>query len=400
MSELTIARKVFNHIPEVAGKENNQSTKQTASPTAHRTSAKASIRYAQCWEDADILLEALQVRPGEVCLSIASGGENSLSLLSKSPSKVIALDCNPSQLALLELKVAAFRNLSHPELLKLLGAVESTAAERRWLYGRCEHSLKPTTRRFWRLHMRLVEEGVNGSGKFENYFRLFRNLLLPLIHDSQTVEQLCAERSPAERRAFYLNVWNTWRWKAMFSIFFSKTVMGNAGRDPQLFKFVEGSVASRILNRVEHGLTAVDPHTNPYLRWILTGKHNDVLPHALRAENFEIIRANLDRLQWHCLTVGEYLNQPDSPPIDCFNLSDIFEYMDQPTYELLLETLIASSNHGARLAYWNMLVDRHAPDTFIKTGKLRSHERAGAELLAADKAFFYSNFVLEEVQHR
>ena len=36
----------------------------------------SAIRYAQCWEDADILLEALDVRPGKVCLSIASSGDN------------------------------------------------------------------------------------------------------------------------------------------------------------------------------------------------------------------------------------------------------------------------------------------------------------------------------------
>ena len=40
------------------------------------------IRYAQCWEDADILLEALDIGEGDVCLSIASAGDNSLSLLS------------------------------------------------------------------------------------------------------------------------------------------------------------------------------------------------------------------------------------------------------------------------------------------------------------------------------
>ena len=29
------------------------------------------VRYAQCWEDADVLLEALEVKEGETCLSIA-----------------------------------------------------------------------------------------------------------------------------------------------------------------------------------------------------------------------------------------------------------------------------------------------------------------------------------------
>ena len=45
------------------------------------TPDRPRIRYAQCWEDADVLLQALAVQPGDVCLSIASGGENTLSLL-------------------------------------------------------------------------------------------------------------------------------------------------------------------------------------------------------------------------------------------------------------------------------------------------------------------------------
>jgi len=53
------------------------------------------IRYAQCWEDADVLLEALDIRPGHVCLSIASGGDNTLALLSRRPERVLAVDRNP-----------------------------------------------------------------------------------------------------------------------------------------------------------------------------------------------------------------------------------------------------------------------------------------------------------------
>ena len=81
------------------------------------------IRYAQCWEDADILLEALNIQPGFTCLSIASAGDNALAMLSKGPRKVVAIDINPAQLAALELRVAAFRELRHPELLALIGSV-------------------------------------------------------------------------------------------------------------------------------------------------------------------------------------------------------------------------------------------------------------------------------------
>ena len=42
------------------------------------------IRYAQCWEDADVLLAGLDVKPGDTCLSIASAGDNALALLARS----------------------------------------------------------------------------------------------------------------------------------------------------------------------------------------------------------------------------------------------------------------------------------------------------------------------------
>jgi len=72
----------------------------------------STLRYAQCWEDADILLEALNVQAGAVCISIASAGDNTLSLLTQNPGRVIALDLSPTQLACLELRVAAYLALN------------------------------------------------------------------------------------------------------------------------------------------------------------------------------------------------------------------------------------------------------------------------------------------------
>src|SRR5690242_21298273 len=95
----------------------------------------SGIRYAQCWEDADILLEALTVRPDDVVLSIASAGDNALALLSRGPARVVALDLSPAQLACLELRVAAYRELDHGELLELIGSVPSD--RRHALYQRC-----------------------------------------------------------------------------------------------------------------------------------------------------------------------------------------------------------------------------------------------------------------------
>src|SRR5271166_87445 len=112
------------------------------------------IRYAQCWEDADILLEGLDVRPGDVCLSIASAGDNALALLTRNPAHVIALDLSSAQLACLELRAAAYRALEHGELLELIGSTPSR--RRRDLYLRCRPLLSAEVRSFWDVRPRVV----------------------------------------------------------------------------------------------------------------------------------------------------------------------------------------------------------------------------------------------------
>ena len=65
------------------------------------------IRYANCWEDADVLCEALQPRKGMRILSIASAGDNSLALLAEG-AEVVAADLSIAQLACLELRRRSF----------------------------------------------------------------------------------------------------------------------------------------------------------------------------------------------------------------------------------------------------------------------------------------------------
>jgi S-adenosylmethionine-diacylglycerol 3-amino-3-carboxypropyl transferase len=360
------------------------------SEAAERTDF-SGIRYAQCWEDADVLLGGLEPGPGKRCLSIASAGDNTLALLSRGPESVLALDLSPAQLACLELRVAAYRALQHRELLALIGSVESDA--RPQLYQACRKHLSGEVLAFWDARPDLIAAGIGSVGKFEHYFRMFRERVLPWVHSRERVGELLREKSREERRAFYGRAWNNARWRLMFHIFFSRKLMGLLGRDPEFFRYVEGNVSERILKRTEYALTELDPAANPYIQWILTGRHNNALPAALRAENFEPIRRNLDRLQWHRGSLEEFLGQDQK--FDCFNLSDIFEYMSPSSYEQLLKLIVSSARPGARLAYWNMLAPRHRPESLATS--LRPLAELSAQLFARDNAFFYSALVVEEV---
>jgi S-adenosylmethionine-diacylglycerol 3-amino-3-carboxypropyl transferase len=375
----------------------------------------SQIRYAQCWEDADVLLEALDIQPGDSCLSIASAGDNALAMASRGPRRVVALDLSDAQLACLELRVAAYRALSHPELLQLIGSsgeggdmslepaaagagapvTPSAARARAGLYARCAGLLSPAARAFWDAHPAEIAGGIGGAGKFERYFRKFRERVVPLIHHRRTVEALLAGGDCETRRTFYERRWNTVRWRLLFKVFFSRWVMGRLGRDPAFFRYVEGSIADRILARTRHALTVLDPAENPYLQWILTGRHTTALPYALRPENFEAIRAGLGSLEIRCQSVEEFLESEEAGTLDRANLSDIFEYMSEENSGALLERLADAARPGARLAYWNMLAPRRRPERLAH--RLRPLVPLAERLHRQDKAFFYSAFVVEEV---
>jgi S-adenosylmethionine-diacylglycerol 3-amino-3-carboxypropyl transferase len=355
----------------------------------------SAIRYAQCWEDADILVQALQPGPGKRLLSIASAGDNTLALLAGGPERVVALDLSPAQLACLELRVAAYRTLTHPQLLVLVGSRPGGAGERRDLYARCRGLLSPDVRAFWDALPGEIDAGIGSAGKFERYFSLFRSRVLPLVHRRARISRLLEGGLPGARARFYRQQWDTWRWRLLFRLFFSRFVLGRLGRDPAFFTYVEGSVADRILARTRYALTELDPAANPYLQWILTGRHTTALPYALRPEHFDAIRANLDRLEWHALSVEEHLATTAPRSFDGYNLSDIFEYLSPENYRHILAALVRAGRPGARLAYWNLLVPRRRPESMA--AQLRPLSDLASCLFAEDKAFFYSAFVVEEV---
>ena len=351
------------------------------------------IRYAQCWEDADILLEGLDIQPGDTCLSIASAGDNSLALLTANPARVIALDLSKAQLHCLALRVAAYTVLEHHELLALIGSRPSS--RRLALYVRCRSALDPAACAFWDARPELIRAGIGSAGKFERYFALFRRFVLPLLVSQTSLDWLFAQPTKAERQQVFDERFETWRWKLLLRAFFSKTVLGWLGRDPSFFKYTSGSPSEHLLGRARHALVELEPSLNPYLEWIVRGEHRDALPLALRPEHFETIRANLHKLEWHQASIETHLEQLGDNAVDRYNLSDIFEYMSAANAEHLLERLANSGRRGGRLAYWNLLAQRSRTERLAHLLKPLGDQ--AQRLFAADKAFFYGAFILEEI---
>ena len=232
------------------------------------------IRYANCWEDAEILMEALDVQPNSRVLSIASAGDNSFSLIGEGPGLVCAVDLSLPQLYLTELKRTAFRTLAYPDLLMFLGFIEAKSPTRRWkMYQSLRAGLQTGTRVYWDAHRKVIECGMINGGKFEKYFGFFARRVMPMIHSKRTIAELLRSKSSSEQIRFYHRSWNSWRWRMFFRIFFSRTIMGKFGRDPEFLRQVEIPVHRFIFQQAEDHLQRAAATQNPMLQRILTGSY-------------------------------------------------------------------------------------------------------------------------------
>ncbi|MEM1275595.1 MAG: DUF3419 family protein [Pseudomonadota bacterium] len=350
------------------------------------------IRYAQVWEDADLLVKAMGPSEGADLLSICSAGDNALALLTLNPKRVVAIDLSGPQIECMRLRLGAYRTLSHPEFLELMGARPSL--RRPALLAKALEDQTARTQAFWKARADQVNlHGAGGVGKFERYFRIFRRYLLPLVHSRKTIDQIFQSKSPDARRDFLDRRFDTWRWRLLLTAFFSEFVMGRLGRDKAFFEHIEGSVSQHVARRIEHAAVGLDPAFNPYLHWIMKGHHGEALPLPWRPEPFEIIRERLDRIELHQEPIERFLRS--RPKIDGFNLSDIFEYMSPDVFRSLYGTLLEAANPSARLVYWNMMVPRRVPAEFQE--RVTTCRAEEDHLKSLDKAFFYSDFVIEKV---
>ena len=349
------------------------------------------IRYANCWEDAEFLLQQLDLSPGKRILSIASGGDNSFSLLTTDPEQVVAVDINATQLYLVELKAVAIRNFSHAECLAFFGF--TNGMDRQTMFRSIAAQLSPKAVAYFNHHSDIITKGIIHAGKLGKFFNMFAKYILPLIHGKERIEELFREKSRDEQQAYFKKAWNTKRWRSFFKIAFSRQVLGRYGRDPEFFNQVKIPVAEFILQQTQTHLQHPACQRNSFLHYVLTGNFGAELPHYMQPEYFEKVKHNLDRLQlWHG-PVESAVDQFGS--FDAFNLSNLFEYLPKDNCREIAQKLIQGARSEAKLAYWNLMVDRQL--STMLPGQLINIKKLNAQARPEDDGFFYNRFLLDRV---
>jgi S-adenosylmethionine-diacylglycerol 3-amino-3-carboxypropyl transferase len=354
-----------------------------------------SMLYAQCWEDPEPLVRALAVTPKDDVLSIASAGDNSFALLLQRPKTLTAVDFNPAQLHLMELKMVATQ-LDFAEFAIFLGA--RPGKRRAATYRQLRAALSAGARQYWDRHGESIERGVIHCGRLERYLAGFRRWVLPLIHSRALISELLTAPGLSLQRELYAEHWDTRTWRWLFRLFFSRAVMARCGRRREWFAHVaDGDIAETLLERTRLGLTAVPTRDNYFLEYMLTGCYRDLNagPLYLRPAHFGLLRDTVHRIRLVHSDLNGWLGRVRAGTYTCFNLSDVFEYMPPAEADATWRLLVRSARSRSRLVYRTLFVPRQVPSG----AGITVPEDPGTEPAAApDRTFFYDRFVTAMIE--
>lgn len=361
------------------------------------------LLYGACWEDLEIARAALRIPSGGLVVAIGSAGDNVIGLLLDDPGRVLAVDLNPAQTALIDLKLAALRRA--PD--RLAAFVGGTSGTGRGMPGRLAQydalrpALSASAARHWDRHAADIEAGVIRTGRFERYLAWFRRGLLPVVPGRDVVRRMLDAEDVDQQRRLYREHWDSVAWRTLFRIFFSRRLMAALGRDPAFFdQFEGGDTGAHFLARAIEGLTATPIRSNPYVTYMLSGSYRipDAAPLYLQPGHRGVLADRARRIEVITGSLVEALRELPDRTVDAFYLSDIFELVDADAFEAILDEVARTGRPGARLCYWNNLVPRARPASMAD--RLSSESELAERLHAQDRAFIYSQFIVEVVREK
>jgi S-adenosylmethionine-diacylglycerol 3-amino-3-carboxypropyl transferase len=374
---------------------------------------RRNLIYNTCWEDPALDRAALDFAPDDRVLVITSAGCNALDYLLAGAGEVNAVDVNPIQNALLELKCAAVRRLDYDSFFALFGRGHSPQAPAMYRDA-LRRDLSPTARGYWDRHVSFFRgRGWRRSFYYRGTSGLLAKLVLTNAHVVHRLrgplEELLAARTLDEQRAVYESrirdrFWKPWlRWFLARSVTLSLLGVPGPQRD-QIISQYPGGVARFIRDRIEAVLTEVPFADNYFWRVYLQGHYTRTCcPEYLKPANFERLRSLLPRLRVHTASVTDFLRQAE-PGISKFVLLDHMDWMSCTNPAGLVaewDAILAKGRPRARVifrsaalrvTYLDHLRVRHRGRDCRLGALLRYHPELTARLHRRDRVHTYGSF--------
>ncbi len=378
-----------------------------------------NLVYNTCWEDPALDRIALDFQPDDRVVVITSAGCNALDYLLAGAGEVNAVDVNPRQNALLELKVAAIRGLNHDAFWELFGNGGSPYA-REMYHDALRQQLTPRSQHYWDRYIAFFGgKGWRRSFYYRGTSGFFAKLLMvkagAMQRLRQPIEDLLQAQTIEEQREIYETklrdrLWTHWmRWFLARHATLSLIGVPWPQRNEIVMQY-PGGIAQYIRDCVEAVVMQLPFSTNYFWRVYLQGFYTPTsCPEYLKPENFERLKKGLlDRLNICTCTVTNFLEKTEAG-LTKFVLLDHMDWMSWYYPQALVEewnAILAKSRPGARVIFRSAgLQIRYLDPLRVQfRGKetalgnlLHYHPEQAAELHARDRVHTYGSFYIADL---
>lgn len=375
--------------------------------------------YNTCWEDPALDREALALGAADRVVMITSAGCNALDYLLAGAGAVDAVDVNPIQNGLLELKVAAIRSLDYASFFDLFGRGRTPQA--RVLYNEALRPLlSPPAGRYWDRHIRLFDgRGWRRSFYYTGTSGSLAKLLLTKLQTinglRRPIEEMLEARDVAGQRAIYEEKIRDRLWtRALDWLLERSATMSFFGvpvaQRRQIDEQYPGGLARFIRDALEAVFTRLPLADNYFWRVYLQGHYTpECCPEYLKPANFARLKAGLlDRLRVHTATLTDFLRGTDLG-VSRFVLLDHMDWMShsQPAalaaeWGAILDKArpgarVIFRSAGLRVDYLDHLRVRHRGREARLGELLRYHPERAAALHARDRVHTYGSFFIADL---
>lgn len=362
-------------------------------------SGSVRLEFANVWEDSKIDLSVLEPRPGAQIVCVASGGCTVLALLSKGAA-VTAVDSNPAQNALLELKLAAAQALGYKEWRYFLGREDG--GDRLSAYTSVRPHLSEDARRFWDDHRPMIACGVLDQGTVERLHAIGRRIYHWLVHSPACCERWFDFHDLDAQRRYYHEVWDTWLRRLFLQLILNPALFRHASPTASQYTQIDrAAILNAIVGRLERALTAIPTATNYFLSRLLLGRFlngPDGEPYYLCHDAYTALSQVRERLTIHTDDLVNALERMPPGTIDGFALSNVVDWLSPMAQERLLAAVIRAAAPGARLCIRSVQPSWFPPTSlqlFFDASQWPSER-----LLGQERAFVYGAMYAAVVQHQ
>lgn len=344
------------------------------------------LSYSIGNEDWSAESQALQIKPTDRVLCITASGDRPLHAVLDGSQDVVAIDANPTQNYLFELKREAIRSLDYDEYLNFLGI--NPGNNRLKQLNKLIEKMEATSADYWKKNKKMIEKGVIYQGFFEKWIKAASYLLRFLR--GKKIKGLFAVKTLDEQRRFLKAEWNTYWWRKLFDIVLTPWLMKLTINDPALYSFVDPNkkLSDFVYDRLDNCLNNHLAKENYLVSYIFRGYiTEESWPPYLTKEGCKKIKTGLDRIKWQTIDLLSYLKSSPDNSIDCFSLSDVASYISQSDFEVLMGEVYRTARMGARFSIRQVFSNHQIP-CHLKTFFQRNTELE-SKLNTADRCFIY-----------